>query len=516
MKSRIFNITQYEVNPKTGVSLNFNEDNIKKCVSHKTIKQYAYICHDKDTYTEEEYKKARKNCTCPNFNIGSLKPAHWHIVLRCNDATEVSVIAKWLGIPDNQVDVPKGHGAFLDCVQYLSHEDEKQQEQGKHLYSDEEIRANFDFRKELKEREAKRLKYGKDLDKGEQIFYDVCFNGKTIREVIDEDELFYIENYKKIEGYRMDYLKRADPPKTRINYYITGSGGAGKDLISRALARSLYPQLQNDDDIFFIVGAENSTFEGYDGQPIIIWSDFRAVDLINTLGGRGNVFRVFDSHPSKQRQNVKYGSTNLINTVNIVNSVQPYEEFLNGLAGEYTDRKGNSFKSEDKKQSFRRFPFIIPLYEQDFALLINKGFMNNDGNFLEYEEYTRIRGNIKAIRERCRNNERIAKQLETQSLKPITDKHNEVLALENSTPTDEELLEEFKDYGKMIPVKEHNSIDTMTEEEHQKIIELFYKSNSRTGLMEIVKNEYKFLEDKTINAMSIDELKQLVEANLPF
>lgn len=240
MKSRIFNITQYEVNPKTGVSLNFNEDNIKKCVSHKTIKQYAYICHDKDTYTEEEYKKARKNCTCPNFNIGSLKPAHWHIVLRCNDATEVSVIAKWLGIPDNQVDVPKGHGAFLDCVQYLSHEDEKQQEQGKHLYSDEEIRANFDFRKELKEREAKRLKYGKDLDKGEQIFYDVCFNGKTIREVIDEDELFYIENYKKIEGYRMDYLKRADPPKTRINYYITGSGGAGKDLISRALARSLY------------------------------------------------------------------------------------------------------------------------------------------------------------------------------------------------------------------------------------------------------------------------------------
>lgn len=123
---------------------------------------------------------------------------------------------------------------------------------------------------------------------------------------------------------------------------------------------------------------------------MVIWSDFRAVDLINTLGGRGNVFRVFDTHPSKQRQNVKYVSTNLINTVNIVNSVQPYIEFLNGLSGEYVDRKGNSFKSEDKKQSFRRFPFIIPLYEQDFALLINQGFMNNDENFLEYEEYTRI------------------------------------------------------------------------------------------------------------------------------
>lgn len=184
-----------------------------------------------------------------------------------------------------------------------------------------------------------------------------------------------MKHFQKIDSYRMKYIQQADPPKTRLNYFITGQGGAGKDLISRALARSLYPQYENDDDIFFIVGAENSTFEGYDGQPVIIWSDFRAVDLVQCLGGRGNVFRVFDTHPTKQRQNVKYSSINLINTVNIVNSVQSYIDFLNGLAGEYVDRHGNFYKSEDKKQSFRRFPFIIPLYEEDFSLLINKGFM---------------------------------------------------------------------------------------------------------------------------------------------
>lgn len=443
-KYRIFHCSQYEFNPKDGSDLHFNEENIKSCLEHKTIRRWAYVRHDKDPYTKDD-----KNLY--GHKIGDLKNAHWHIVIDLgNSPKDVDTVAKWLGVPPQQVEIKKGKGAFLDNVQYITHEHEKQKALGKYLYPDEEIKSNFDFRKELAEREERILKYGKDLDKDEQIFYDVCFNGKTIRDVIDEDELFYISNYKKIEGYRMDYLKRADPPKTRINYYITGSGGSGKDLISRALARSLYPQFQNDDDIFFIVGAENSTFEGYDGQPVVIWSDFRAVDLINTLGGRGNVFRVFDTHPSKQRQNVKYGSTNLINAVNIVNSVQPYIEFLNGLSGEYVDRKGNSFKSEDKKQSFRRFPFIIPLYEQDFALLINQGFMNNDGNFLEYEEYTRIRGNIRAIRERCRNNERIARQIETQSLKSITDKHNEVLELENNTPTDEELLEEFKDYGKPL------------------------------------------------------------------
>ena len=37
LKSRIFNCMQYEVNPKTGVSLNFSEANILSCVKHKTI-----------------------------------------------------------------------------------------------------------------------------------------------------------------------------------------------------------------------------------------------------------------------------------------------------------------------------------------------------------------------------------------------------------------------------------------------------------------------------------------------
>lgn len=48
MRSRLFHVVQYEKNPVTGEDLKFNENNIISCVSHKTIKAYAYIRHDKE------------------------------------------------------------------------------------------------------------------------------------------------------------------------------------------------------------------------------------------------------------------------------------------------------------------------------------------------------------------------------------------------------------------------------------------------------------------------------------
>lgn len=79
----------------------------------------------------------------------------------------------------------------------------------------------------------------------------------------------------------------------------------------KALARALYPELDDDEDIFFTIGAKNATFEGYDGQPVIIWDDRRDYSLLEELGGRENVFNVFDTIPQNLRQNIKYGSVKL-------------------------------------------------------------------------------------------------------------------------------------------------------------------------------------------------------------
>lgn len=436
MKSRCFNIVQYEINPLTGESLNFSEDNIKACISHKTIKQYSYIRHDKDTYTIDDEKNG--------YTIGELKPPHWHIVLKTDVAIEIDTIAKWLNIPVQYIDIPKGRGAFLDCVQYLTHESDKEQKKGKHLYSGEEIMSNFDFRKDLAKREENKLKYGRDLDYEQQMIFDIMYNGKTIRQIIEEDKIFYMNNYKKVDSARLKYIQQCEPPTMRINYYIEGKGGAGKGLASRAIARSLYPELDKDDDIFFCIGDGKATFEGYDGQPVIIWNDCRSFELFNLLGSRGNIFNVFDIHPQNIRQNVKYSSINLINTVNIVNSVQSYKEFLNGLAGEYSN-----YKAEDKSQSYRRFPIITLLKQDIISVLINKGvFEDNIEYFTEFIEYMQVVGNFQKIAQACGNNFSIRRKIEEQMVHQIVDKHKELFENNQNELSEEEIIEMFKDYGK--------------------------------------------------------------------
>ena len=424
-KGRVFEVCQQLVHETTKEKL-IDEKQIKEGLKHKSIKKYAYGLHDKDIYTKEDEQKNAKH------KEGSHKADHMHVVIKLgSNELDTSVIAKWFNVPEQYVEVKKGAGAFLDCVEYLTHEHPNQLAKGKHLYPDSIVHANFDFRAELDQRNEMKIKYGRDLSATDRMLYDVLYNGKTLNECIDEDRVIYMKNIEKLKKHRMDYLSRQKPPKTRINYYVCGQGGVGKGLICRAIARSLYPHIQNDEDIFFEVGAKGAAFEGYDGQPVIIWNDRRAIDLLTELNGRGNVFNIFDTHPTKQKQNIKYGSINLPNAVNIVNSVQDYSEFLDSLSGEYTNRNGEKMEAEDKGQSYRRFPMIIPLHEEDFDILINRGFLENSKDFFDYIEYKHIMGNMQKIAITCQGREELCRKIENQTVKPIIDKHVKIIEIQN-------------------------------------------------------------------------------------
>lgn len=445
MKSRIFNIMQYERHPETGEVL-LTEDKIKDGLNHRTIKRYAYICHENDVYSEED------ELNDSNHVAGTKKPKHWHIVIEMKtNQAEVHTIAKWFGIKENYVECAKGHGAFLDCVEYLTHEHPKQQEKGKYLYSDECVISSFNFREELTSRSEKRLKYGKDLSIKDELRYDVLVLGKSLIDCYEKDPLAYASDSDKLRKLRFDYIQKQEPPQTRINYYIEGIGGVGKGLCSRALARSLFPDIERDDELYFQIGAENTTFEGYDGQPVIIWDDCRAHEMLQILGSRGNVFAVLDTHPQKKRQNVKYASINLINQVNIINSVQPYTEFLDGLAAEYKTKNGKTVKAEDKNQSYRRMPFIMCLRETDFDLLVNKGFVRHSKEFQEFEKYLHISGNFENPHIKLKGNKELIRQIEGQILELPKQKYDEVMEEEQKyVEVTDDILEEFKNYGKQI------------------------------------------------------------------
>lgn len=413
--SRVFNATQFYTNPKTGERL-LKDDYIWKAEKileeSKLVKSFAMIVHDKDIYTKddedrhiqhlrEDYKKTHDDSEDGLANYieqnqyilaGKLKPKHIHIVITTAPTpTKLSRISELLSfddncIPENCIDLPKGRGAYEDCVLYLSHIDPKQQAKGKHLYNTKDVVCDFDYDMFVNQY-YKDVESGKPRDKKSRMLYEVRIEGKTLNQCCDEEFELYYKNYDKLKKMRLEYLKNASPPDYRLNIYIYGKGGVGKDTLCRVLARQFCPD-KKDEEVFYVVGANKVSFEGYDGQPIVIWSDRRAGGLISELG-RENILNIFDPHPRQNIQNIKYGSVNLINKINIINGQESYDTFLDALSGEYYSRVTDiRYKAEDKNQFYRRFPLILAVREKDYDLYINKGCFDNTR---EYRDYTIVK-----------------------------------------------------------------------------------------------------------------------------
>ena len=77
----------------------FDIDNMKLIlVSKKCIKDYCYIIHDKDTYTDKDEEANTEH------KVGELKPAHIHLLIRFldNQPQDSKYIAKWFNISFNK------------------------------------------------------------------------------------------------------------------------------------------------------------------------------------------------------------------------------------------------------------------------------------------------------------------------------------------------------------------------------------------------------------------------------
>ncbi len=432
-KKRIFFITQNLVNPRTNEKL-IDEKQIKEALNHKVFKKWAYILHNKDIYTEEDEKKDDKHkCDMP-------KNDHYHVALYCDDAIDPNIVAKWFNIPLNQIDFPKGgSNAFLDCVKYLTHESEKEQKKGKHLYSDDEVIANFNWREELEKYEGKKKVNQINVN---EVFDKILYSGLTIKESINNYPEVYRNHYKKCEDLRSRYLLYAPLPPLRINIYIEGKGGMGKGVASKALATFLSPQ-KNEEDCFFEVGGNNVSFDNYDGQPTIIWNDMRAGVFIHQFG-RGETFDIFDATPTSSVHNIKYGKIRLLNQFNIVNSVQPYKDFLDALSGAYYDKNGNFHDAEDKNQAYRRFPIIICLREKDFDILFNVGFFTKTRDYQQYIIYKNMVGNFSEI---VKKYETYNNKASEKLLSLIIDKINKFIEDQSKSSTENSFDEDLFKIG---------------------------------------------------------------------
>ena len=199
--------------------------------SKKSIKQWAYILHDKDD-TEP----------------------HYHIYLNFGKTSvEFSDVASWFGLDENFVN--KVEGRKVDMLMYLTHANAGQEH--KHQYSPKEVIANFDFESEVAV--SKMLGNFEQFSYAQQLEYvnSLSVNEKT-------------KAYAQLEKlWKLHCQCLVLKPDRHIDVmFIQGKGGTGKTYY----AKKLLTQMGYD---FCVSSSSNDPFQDYMGQQAIILDDLR-------------------------------------------------------------------------------------------------------------------------------------------------------------------------------------------------------------------------------------------------
>lgn len=444
MRSRCFFITQNTHYDDREI---FSLDQAQSACDRQGMTEYAYILHDRDTYSAKDIASGNAPVDAV---VDDPKADHIHAVVNRKSMATVGTIARAFGVPPQQVE-KKSAKAFLDLVEYLTHEHPDQQDRGKHLYDRSEVVTNV---ADLWERLDKHKENRKKAQVSLTDIFEAISNGEMTPDDVRRDyrHLYVQPNMiSHLKKLRADYLRHRPVPPRVATLHITGKAGTGKDAIGLAVSHTLEMPA-------FKTNSDGVVFEGYDGQRCVIWGDCRAASLIRALGHPGAVYNVFSPYPQKEdlpEVNIKYSSAPLAPALNIVTSEVASDEFLSALAGEYEDRSGRKHKAEGKEQAYRRFPIIIEVEKGRYTVRLNKGYFHGTRDYFEYITLGTFSQDLEGLLRRANNiadpEERAAtiKQIEAQTVAPIVEIIKQILDGDPNAPAEnaEALLADFAHVG---------------------------------------------------------------------
>lgn len=461
---RAFEIVQYRAKPfskswrKNRVDLVkgskplITDKQIEDGLAHKMIGRWAYIWHDHCVYVDED----EANDESGKVVAGEPKFAHVHVAIETSRYLTVDVIARWFGVPVNFVNVLKGRGAFLDYCDYMLHETPKAIEAGKEHYEADEAVCSpgFDLRAELDGLHERKTRFGRSasgMTAADVMQLHVLLDGWTITRCKREDPFTYKKVRTSLPGLRLDYLRDTPPAPFRLTIYVDGKAGHGKTGFCRAMAEALFPDAEK---AYFVIGNdERVSWEGYDGEPAVLFNEVTSADMLQQFGRRG-VKTLLEPHPDADEQQKKGSSIILTNSISIINGIEPYEVFMHGVSSVYTDKAGQMRADEPVAQIERRIPLILCVHAEDFDLLVNEGFLSRDLDAVHsYLCYRHVAGSIANVLTKLGGEaQRVQLGLLTE---PVVDTVHMLEAHHDDRITDPALIpDEFANYGEVTTAEE--------------------------------------------------------------
>ena len=301
----------------------------KALTGKRSIKWFAFILHDKDTYTLDDEKAN------PEHKAGTLKSAHWHIIIVFEDGQQqqIKYVAKWFDVPENYVLKIKSRNVE-DAFDYLIHQNAPH----KHQYDASEVTANFDYMAYIANNSMFLTRKDEIVS---QIAAGVITRANLTHHVSSHE---YVE-YKTAIETAFDYYDKAHYILDRNLevIYMQGASGMGKTTLAKYIANQRGMSC-------FICSIGTDMLDGYAGEAAIVFDDIREDcgltydQFLRTLDNNTN------SRAKARFKNKNMSSCKLI----IISTILPMEELLNRL---------DPFQREDRKQFRRRCRFLLDVSE---------------------------------------------------------------------------------------------------------------------------------------------------------